>query len=292
MVQRCPKVSVIIPNYNYALFVADAINSVLAQTYSNYEIIVVNNGSTDNSLEVLREFEKQIVLINQNNLGQSGARNQGLLRASGEVIAFLDADDYWEPNKLENQIPLLNSEVQLVYCGINIVDSKSSRKRKEVLPKYRGSCQDIGYLRPGIGVVLSGESTVIMSKDLVTQVGFFDSKLNSSAGWDYFRRCAERTKFEYVNLCLSNYRLHNSNMSSNSKAYTEDLRRAYLKMYFESGSRRKWALRLRCHLLLEITFIKRFIKENNFRNMVTNIFNLPFFLFCAIFPDFFAKRST
>jgi glycosyltransferase involved in cell wall biosynthesis len=87
------KVSVIIPNYNYAQYVGEAIESVIDQTYSNIEIIVVNNGSTDNSLELLKEFGDRICLVNQENLGQSGARKSGLLRATGDFIAFLDADD-------------------------------------------------------------------------------------------------------------------------------------------------------------------------------------------------------
>ena len=98
------KVSVIIPNYNYAQYVGQAINSVLNQTYSNIEIVVVNNGSTDNSLDILKGFGDRICLVNQENLGQSGARKSGLSRATGDFIAFLDADDMWDPKKIEKQI--------------------------------------------------------------------------------------------------------------------------------------------------------------------------------------------
>ena len=104
------KVSVIIPNFNYADFVGEAIQSVLKQTYQNTEIIVVNNGSTDNSLEILRSFGDKILIVDQANLGQSGARNAGLAKSTGELIAFLDADDLWEPKKLEKQMILLQSD--------------------------------------------------------------------------------------------------------------------------------------------------------------------------------------
>ena len=90
-----PLISVIIPNYNYARYLSVAISSVLSQTYPNIEIIVVNNGSTDNSIQVLRQFGSQIILLDQQNLGQSGARNSGLRAAQGDLIAFLDADDFW-----------------------------------------------------------------------------------------------------------------------------------------------------------------------------------------------------
>ena len=112
------KVSVIIPNYNYAQYVSQAINSVLNQTYSNIEIVVVNNGSTDNSLDILKGFGDRICLVNQKNLGQSGARKSGLARATGDFIAFLDADDKWESKKIEKQLLLFTSNTEQVYCGI------------------------------------------------------------------------------------------------------------------------------------------------------------------------------
>ena len=96
------KVSVIIPNYNYAHYVGAAIESVLNQTYPDIEIVVVNNGSTDNSLEVLSKYAGKICLVNQENLGQSGSRKSGLNSATGDYIAFLEADDTWDPHRLKN----------------------------------------------------------------------------------------------------------------------------------------------------------------------------------------------
>lgn len=134
------KVSVIIPNYNYAKYVRKAIESVLLQTYSNLEVIVVNNGSTDDSLQVLKEFGGKIELIDQSNLGQSGARNSGLRRSTGDLIAFLDADDFWEPTKLEKQIALINEDVQLVYCGISTFNETIMVNTEIALPIYKGNC--------------------------------------------------------------------------------------------------------------------------------------------------------
>lgn len=132
------KVSVIIPNYNYAQYVGQAIDSVLNQTYRNIEIIVVNNGSIDNSLEVLKGFGDRISLVDQENLGQSGARRSGLLRATGDFIAFLDADDVWEPQKIEKQMLLFNSKTELVYCGIRCFDESSKTQISMHLPRFRG----------------------------------------------------------------------------------------------------------------------------------------------------------
>jgi glycosyltransferase involved in cell wall biosynthesis len=102
-----PKVSVVIPVYNKGFIIKETIQSVLLQTYSDYEIILINDGSTDNSLELITEFKAENILIfSQENKGAAAARNLGVKKSNGEFIAFLDADDYWFPNHLEELIKL------------------------------------------------------------------------------------------------------------------------------------------------------------------------------------------
>ena len=132
------KISVIIPNHNYGRYLSQAIESVLTQSYKNIELIVVNNGSTDNSLDILRNYENRIRLIDQANLGQSGARNSGLANATGDLVAFLDADDFWESSKLVKQIALISESAQLVYCGIAPFNDATAESIPVVLPKHRG----------------------------------------------------------------------------------------------------------------------------------------------------------
>src|SRR5437870_11720 len=103
-------VSVIIPNYNYAHYVSQAIDSVLAQTYPHREVIVINDGSTDNSAEVLRSYGDSIRWIDQENRGQSVARNRGIEESRGDLVAFLDGDDAWLPTKLQRQIECLRDD--------------------------------------------------------------------------------------------------------------------------------------------------------------------------------------
>lgn len=109
-------VSVIIPTYNRARILRHAIDSVLAQTYADREIIVVDDGSTDNTVEVLRSYGSQIKWLKQANQGPSKARNAGLAIASGEIITFLDSDDQWLPTKLARQVSLLNAAGESVPC--------------------------------------------------------------------------------------------------------------------------------------------------------------------------------
>lgn len=258
---QAKKVSVIIPNYNYARYVGKAIESVLLQTYANLELIVINNGSTDNSLEVLQSFSGHIKLINQNNLGQSGARNSGLLQITGDLIAFLDADDFWESNKLEKQIKLLNKEVELVYCGISTFYESSLLNTEVALPKHKGNCSTIFLDHPATSVVLSGESTAIFTKSLLEKVGDFDLKLNSSAGWDFFRRASAHTNFDFVPEPLTHRRVHLANMSNLEETNIRDIRLAYKKLFQENFLMVSDRGVFRIKLFLEWSFLKTYLKK-------------------------------
>ena len=273
MIQQ-KKSSVIIPNYNYAQYIGHAIESVLRQSYQNIELIVINNGSTDNSLDVLQTFNKDIILIDQPNLGQSGARNSGLRKATGEYIAFLDADDVWEPSKLEKQVPLLTEGTQLVYCGIAPFREASSRCMPILLPTYKGDCMRFFIEHPGVSIVLSGESTAIFSRELLEKVGFFDAVLNSTAGWDFFRRCSRVTNFDFVDEPLVNYRLHATNMSNSKKNVIFDMRRAYSKLFADED----WVISEREELKvlksLELSFFKTHLKILDLKSATSSAIKL------------------
>lgn len=259
------RVSVIIPNYNYAQYVGQAINSVLNQTYSNIEIIVINNGSTDNSLEILKGFGNRICVVDQENLGQSGARKSGLARATGDFIAFLDADDIWDPKKIEKQMLLFSPRTELVYCGIDRFSESSQKLISTHLPQFKGSCASAFINHPGVSIVLSGESTAIFTRALLEKVGGFDPGLNSAAGWDFFRRCSKFTNFDFVPEALTNYRIHGTNMSNSSIDTIPDIRNAYKKLFDDS----KWAMSpkviRRTISSLEYAFFKTHLKQRNFK---------------------------
>jgi glycosyltransferase involved in cell wall biosynthesis len=122
-ISQTPQVSVIIPAFNAAAFLGRSIESVLLQTYSYYELIVINDGSTDNTTEVIRQFSREIVAGCQENLGPSAARNLGVRLAKGQLIAFLDADDYWLPDFLSSCVDFLNRhpEISAVNTGQKII---------------------------------------------------------------------------------------------------------------------------------------------------------------------------
>ena len=264
------KISVIIPNYNYARYLDQAIQSVLKQSYDNLELIVVNNGSTDNSLEILKKYENKIRLINQPNLGQSGARNSGLSLSTGDFIAFLDADDFWEPTKLEMQSTLMDSTTQLVYCGISPFKDPANEKLPSVVPKYRGDCARFFIDFPGASIVLSGESTALFSRDLLVKVGLFDVELNSTAGWDFFRRCSRHTNFDFISEPLVHYRLHSSNMSNSSNSVILDMRQAYSKLFQD----KEWKIlkedEIAIRRSLEWVYLKTYLRTHNIKSAIAS----------------------
>ena len=259
------KVSVIIPNFNYARFLSEAIESVFDQSHKDIELIIVNNGSTDNSLEILKPFNDRITLVNQANLGQASARNAGLRHITGDFVAFLDADDFWESDKLEKQLQLITKDNELVYSGISRFRDRERKVVSVVAPSHSGDCSQFFLTSPGVSIVLSGESTSLFSRALLKRVGLFDENLNSASGWDFFRRCSKFTKFDFVPEPLTNYRLHDLNMSNSSINTIEDIRRAYKKIF----SDRDWSINPNqakdISRTLEITFFKTYMKEYNLK---------------------------
>jgi glycosyltransferase involved in cell wall biosynthesis len=235
----------------------------LNQSHAEIECIVVNNGSTDDSLKVLSQFGSKIRILDQENRGQSGARNAGLNVAEGDFIAFLDADDYWCEQKIESQLKLLNDETELVYCGISKFEDISRKEIERINPKFKGDCSDAFLEYPGVSIVLSGESTAIFSRNLLRKVGEFDSELNSAAGWDFFRRASKFTNFDYVDSPLTKYRVHGQNMSKSIESNVSDIRLAYRKLFMDLN----WVVSdsdiERTMRTLEYTFLKTFIRNKN-----------------------------
>ena len=261
-----PLVSVIIPNYNYAEYLKYSIESVLDQTYKNIELIVVDDGSTDNSVEIALSYGDKLVLLCQENSGVSAARNTGLANISGTYVCFLDSDDSWEPEKVESQIALFNQpNIGLVYSSINICDT-DLKFQNTLIAQFRGNCLKYFYKFPIRSIVLLGCSTAMIHKNVISQVGIYDIELNTSADWDYFRRISEVTDIDFVERPLVNYRRHNGSMSSGSlTAYYNDNELAvkkFLKKAPNSKVDRRKNLRSRiCWMKFQLGAIKALIRE-------------------------------
>lgn len=205
-------ISVVIPTYNHAHFLGDAIASALNQSYAPVEIIVVDDGSTDNSRSVVEGFGKSVRYIRQENRGLSGARNTGIRAAQGAYIALLDADDFWEPAYLATVHGVLAADPTLgaVYTGLHFVNSKGERLPQ---PSVATVPSDQLYDR-----LLDGEffapSAVLVRRACFAEVGLFDEALRASEDWDMWLRVARAYPFAGIAQPWLNYRVHGNNMSA------------------------------------------------------------------------------
>lgn len=200
---RDNSVSVVIPVYNGANFIAEAVRSALNQTVPPMEIIVVNDGSTDETLSVLEEFGSSITLLQQEQLGNAAARNAGGLLAKGSWIAVLDADDIWESTKLEHQLAVA-SEADVIYTNVrNFGESQSVRE----LSFQPGEMPQGDVLRPLLLDNFITHSSVLMRRSLVQKVGGYDESLWSCCDWDLLLRlAAARARFAALETPLVRYR--------------------------------------------------------------------------------------
>jgi glycosyltransferase involved in cell wall biosynthesis len=226
-----PSVSVVIPTYNYAQFLSIAIDSALAQTCVPLEVIVVDDGSTDETPRVLERYRGQIQVIRKSNGGLAAARNSGVAASRGQWIAFLDSDDCWLPEKLDRQLAraALDSNVGLVHCGALEVDSEGQVVR-ERLDGLEGAVAAEMLLFRRTVVLLAG-STMIVRRNVFDEVGGFDEHLRHSEDWDFCYRVALGHKIAFVKQALVRYRLHATNMHKNVAAMEAAMMSAYQKAF-------------------------------------------------------------
>lgn len=216
---RKVKVSVVIPSYNSARYLTAAIDSVLAQTYENFEILVVDDGSTDETKDVLKRYENSIRYLYKPNGGVSSARNHGIENAKGEYLAFLDADDAWLPEKLEKQIIELEKNAgRACYAAFTACDEKLNPLRVVQNQRSENALRDL-LVR---GNVIGTPSAVIIEKKLLKEIGGFDLGLSQCADWEMWVRVAAHAEFFGVEESLVLYREHESNMSRNARLLEKD----------------------------------------------------------------------
>ncbi len=224
-----PTVSVIIPTYQRAGFVGQAIDSVLAQTYTDYEIIVVDDGSTDNTRDVLTGYGDRLRVIYQENRGAGAARNTGIRAAQGRYIAFLDDDDLWFPHKLERQIPILdaNPEAALGFTdlvGFDVNGIRETRYSEHYPPLIDGGATALFRYN------FIGGATVCARRRCLEEIGLFDETLLAT-DYDLWLRMIEHWPFRYLDEPLYYYRQSPDQQQRNAGAMNESVVRVKEKAY-------------------------------------------------------------
>jgi glycosyltransferase involved in cell wall biosynthesis len=265
------KVSVVIPTYNHARFVGQAIESVLSQTLPAHEVIVVDDGSSDNTQEVLNPYASPVRVVRQQNQGVAAARNNGARFATGDFLAFLDADDVWLPRKLELQAARFGGkhEPGLVHCGVeDINDAGLPLCRHLDGLEGRVATDLLLFRRP---VILGGGSGIVIPRAVFEETGGFDTQLSTSADWDLFYRIASRYEVGFVAEVLLQYRLHGSNMHGNVRAMERDMLLAYDKA-FNAADPELYRLRRRCYGNLHAVLAGSFFSARQYRGFTKHMF--------------------
>lgn len=221
-------VSVIMPNYNYGNLMSRAIDSVLTQDYSNLELIIVDDGSTDNSRDVIESYrDKRIVKVYQSNQGVSSARNLGIKKARGAFVAFLDSDDLWHSEKLGQQLQAMISQgLDIVYCGVE-VRNLTGTLTEIMEPKFDGAVYDLYIQFPGINYIILPTSSALIRRKIIGNQ-YFNVELSNAADWEFFARLSKFAKIGFISANLVVYRRHTQNMSTRSlSSFFNELLKAY-----------------------------------------------------------------
>ncbi len=211
---RAPLVSVVIPAYNCARFIGDALDSVFRQNYPALDVLVVDDGSTDETCDVVTGYGSAVTLIKQRNSGAAVARNEGLRRARGKYVALLDADDLWLPGKLRLQIEHLEHHADVAMCctlwhllypdaaGHYHIEDVAAPESAPIDPKCTGWIYRELLLDCEVWT-----STVVMRRELTERVGGFDVELRRGQDYDYWLRASRLTRIDRLAAPLALYRM-------------------------------------------------------------------------------------
>ena len=293
---KSPTVSVIIPTYNRAHLVGRAIQSVLNQTYKDFELIIVDDGSTDNTEDTIRELikkDKRIKYIrHQKNKGGSAARNTGIKAARGEYIAFQDSDDEWLPEKLEKQMKVFKSAspgVGVVYTG----HWRISGNEKTYIPSSRIIQKEgnihMELLKEGFGFIIT--PSAVIREACFKKSGMFDEKLPRLQEWELFIRVSKYYNFKYIDEPLLISYIKSDSISNNYEALIKALRVILIKHFKDFSNDRKLLARryFKIGIFLYLNNEAKEGKNYLIKSIKTHPLNIKLLL--IIFLSFFGERT-
>jgi glycosyltransferase involved in cell wall biosynthesis len=272
-------VSIIMPVYNRETFLNLAIISALSQTYKDIELVIIDDGSTDSSRDIIRKFSnsypRRIVPLFQEHLGPTVARNNGIKKASGGFIAFLDSDDLLMPGKISRQIDIYSScpSFSFIYTGYNLIDTNGKEFQRIYPDRYfSGNIYKKLWIKDNF---ISG-GTIMVKKNNLHDVGLFDESLTGAENLDLRIKLSKIGPVGFVNDILYSYRRHDSNLSSNTTSMTANylnmvanhfgvdgiknrsLWKSVMSVYFSKEGNRYFALNnyieAKKHLLLSLKY--------------------------------------
>jgi glycosyltransferase involved in cell wall biosynthesis len=261
-----PRVSIIIPVHNGATTIRETIESALGQTFTDFELIVIDDGSSDSTLAILHEFhDPRVKVVAGAKSGLSSSRNRGLALAGGELIAFLDADDLWLPDKLKAQVAALDEhpDAGLAYVWTDYIDAAG-----RFMHPGQHACRAGWVLEPLlVGNFIETGSNPVVRRAAIDQCGSFDESLTAAEDWDLWLRVAMRYRFIAVPQALVLYRVHPSSMSSSDVLRQERT----------------------CLQVINRTFREASVPQNLLRQSLANLYT--YLTYRALTPPFSRKSS-
>jgi len=219
-------VSVIIPTYNRAKIIKKSIDSVLAQTYQDIEIIIVDDGSKDNTKELIESLNNpKIKYFYQENAGASAARNTGIKNASGQFIAFLDSDDVWLSEKLEKQLDVFknNENIDIVYSGFKWIEETGDKYEINRFKNYKTKKEFAKFLLCNMLPICP---IVMIKKSVFDNIGVFDENLIVAEDWEFCLRALPHHNFYYIDEVLTHF--YRNNKSLSATADIEKMKKTHL----------------------------------------------------------------
>jgi glycosyltransferase involved in cell wall biosynthesis len=233
-----PRVSVVIATYNYARFVAGALESALGQTFRDLEVIVVDDGSTDDTTAVVRAFlaDGRLRYVRADHRGQPQVKNAGVRLARAPLVAFLDADDLWMPTKLERQVGLFESDpgLGLVYARRLLIDEQGWPLEYEQPELYRGDVAGPLFARNFVCF-----SSAVARREVLEREGLFDEGLELAIDFDLWLRVARHYRFDYVDEPLVQYRVGHASLSRRQEERLRGVLRIMARFLDERGGRER-----------------------------------------------------
>ncbi|AMW28711.1 MULTISPECIES: glycosyltransferase [Arthrospira] len=209
-----PQISIILPAYNAEKTIKETIDSVINQTFKDFELIIINDGSTDRTLDIISSIDDpRVQVFSYPNSGASVSRNRGFSKASAQYIAFLDADDLWTPDKLELQYAALEAdpEASVAYSWTNYIDQYGEFLYPGFHQSYQGDVYSILLVKN----FLENGSNPLITRHALSAIGGFDESLKGGQDWDLYLRLAAQYKFVCISQAQILYRISEHSISSN-----------------------------------------------------------------------------
>ena len=291
-------VSIIIPAYNAERFIAETLNSVLDQSYKNWELIIINDGSTDNTLNIIQKYagsDNRISCISKNNTGVSDTRNKGIDNTKGEFVAFLDADDVWLPHNLEKKIQRLKDDPSLDFVFSNMFQADQNLQNQTPAPPGKDETIFEDLLLWNGEVIPGPCSNLVIKKKCLDSGIRFNTSLTTIADQNFTVQLSEKYKGKLINEALWIYRIIPGSMSKSLTVMEKDSLATYAiykeKKYFRSSQFRKKCFS-NMYLILSGSWFRdghNFSKGSKY--LLQALITAPLYTTGVLFRKLFKKKS-